>query len=208
MQTFVCPPLCLFSDREPDGCVSVEEGTMSVRKKGDHVFNHFAKTIENAKERAIKKAQRECSKISKAIFNDSYKKHIGNVDTNPVLKKARTLTASSSGLLIDDNSTAYGTASAKFTSAIEKMVHAIASKSGNPESHKGNALKAWKEMTAAGTDDSAYKRLLKAKTGKELKEIETTYASMKKLIQHDFPRLGKDIVQCIADDVRSFVDTQ
>jgi hypothetical protein len=178
---------------------------MEIHKQGEHVFNDIVQTVENTKNEVVAEIRLVYPEATKAIFDRSYRAHIGHLERNPVLVGARQLKALPSGVSNDLNSRTFGVASLSFRNALRDLARSIVRKAGNADSHIGRALLAWKQMTEAGVDQEAYKQLLASKRGADRAAIEHEWRRMKLYQDHDFPLLGRDIVRTIDEDVREYV---
>lgn len=178
---------------------------MIPHKQGEHVFNNFVRTIENMKEIVIREVQVVYPEATKEIFNKSYKAHIGNIERHPLIVEGRMLNSAPSGELNDTNSNLYGHAAFIFQEAMRRLARSIVQKIGNPDWYKGEAKSAWKQMTQAGIDPAAYERLLHVRPAHDRVAFETVYRRTSRMLQHEFPSLGSDIIRTIAQDLQDYV---
>lgn len=178
---------------------------MNFHKKGEHVFNNFVQTIENMKDTVMKEVQVVYPHATKVIFDRSYRAHIGHIECHPIIAAGRQLKSLPSGEEIDINSHQFGIAAFSFQKAMCDLARSIVRKTGNPDRHKGEALRAWRQMADAGIDSSAYQRLITSCPMDKRASIEGTHHRMQLVLQNDFPLLGSDIVRTIAEDIQYYV---
>jgi hypothetical protein len=181
--------------------------------KGDHLFNHLVKAIENMKDAVIEEMRKIYPQATKAIFDRAYRAHIGDIQTHPIIVAARVLEAAPSGRRTrhgDENSKLFGDAAKGFQEAMCELVRsiinpdAVQSAVKNPDTYKGKAIFAWRVMTDNCIDPSAYSRLFAASRPRERAAIEQMYRRMTRTLVVDFPLLGRDIIRTIVQDVQEY----